>query len=413
MPTGILALKIGAPIEMPTKRLLSLLEQSRLACCQAKNAAITHWLLWRRAHHAWKPGDEYEAPPLKINRKSKPADPSKSPPKDPPFAPRQFLSRELYRVAVAAAPKLAANLASSCVQEVVARLKANTPYDHEGAARWVWQAVLASEVSLPTWRGGTIPAPRANMVLTYDDHQCTLRFALLSKASGYTTLSPTVRLDAGDLSAGNRRLLRKLADGTIRLADSTICERKGKWFVNLVYSLPATGSGLSVDRVLTLLPSLPDDRWPFCLTWQDGEDQRRWLIGNGKPLVAEYRRVQARRRALRFRYRDGAGSGHGKGRFFRALRPISRAVQDMQSRFEKQTASDIVKMALREECGAVVYREPTMPVREKCWFASQDMPFNWTSFLGRLKFRAEKAGLQFSVTRIGMGEWNPKEKAAS
>ena len=193
MPTGILSMKLGAALGMTTRRLLLLLEQARRDNCKARNASIQHWLLWRRQHPDWQPGDPYEAPAAKIKRAAKPRPDGKA--KDPPLGPRLFLSRELYAVATAAAPNLAGILASCCVREVIQLLKANTPYDHDGDARWVWQAILGHEVSLPKWRKGRIPLPARSLRLTYDDHQCTLRFPLLSKASGYSTLSPTVRLD--------------------------------------------------------------------------------------------------------------------------------------------------------------------------------------------------------------------------
>src|SRR3990172_2172843 len=150
MPTAILEIKLGRPYEMPQKRLNKLLEQARRDCCTARNAGITHWLLWRRSHPDWQPGSEYEAPARKIkasgprDRKASKAykkllaalagekdakkreklqqriaayDGPPPPPKDPPYAPREFMSRELYNVATAAVPDLNTSITSSCVQE--------------------------------------------------------------------------------------------------------------------------------------------------------------------------------------------------------------------------------------------------------------------------------------------------------
>lgn len=410
--TSILKLKIGRPLNMPAKRLAELLEQGRRDCCRARNATVTHWLLWRKQRPDWKPGDPYDAPEAKIKRK--PADPAKPPPKDSPIGPRLFLSRELYEVATRTAVNLSATVASSCVQEVVDRLKSNTPYNHDGDARWNWQAILNAEVSLPTWRGGTIPSPKQTATFTYNDHECTLRFPLLSKSSGYATISPTVRLEVGDMSAGHRRLLQRIASGEIRMADSNICERDGKWYFNLCYTVPTVVSGLDTERVLTVYPTLPDEKWPFVVTWPtEGTETARWYIGKAKPIVADYRRVVARRRAIRYRYSDGTGSGHGKQRWYQTIKPMARYVVDMQARFEKLTCSDIVKLALREKCGTILYREPTMPVRDNSWWAKQDVPFNWTSFDARLRHAVTKAGLQYEVERIRMGEWRPKEQKSA
>lgn len=415
MPTGILEVKLGRPYEMPEHTLRRLLGQARRDCCMARNAAITHWLLWRRQHPDWKPGGPYDAPPRKINRKPKEPTPDAKAPKDPPYAPREFLSRELYGVAVKAAPALNTSVCSSCVQEVGARLKAKTPYNHDGDARFVWEAILSSEVSLPSWRSGRIPAPRAVMQLLYTNDQCSLRFPLLSKMSGYKLLSPTVRLHASDLKTGNRRILRRLVSGDLRLADSQIVERKGVWYAQLCYGVPVMACGMPTARVLTLCPSLPDDRRPFVAIWTtEGDDPHevRWGVGNGVPLVSEYRRVVARRRALRDRYSDGCGSGHGRKRWYKTIKPMSRYVVDMCSRFTKQTVADIIALAIRERCGSIMYREPTMPVRENCWFAKKDVPMDWVALEQRLAFKCEVASLEYDKQRMGMAEWRPKKDAS-
>lgn len=409
MAVAILEIKLGRPYQMPAKRLNLLLEQTRRDCCKARNAAITHWLLWRRQNPAWEPGGKYDAPAPKIKRMPKPPKPGAKPPKDPPYGPREFLSRELYAVASGAAASLNTSLASSCVQDVVSRLKANVPYNHDGTARWVWQAILSSEVSLPTWRGGKIPAPRSVVKFGYTEDECWVQFPLLSRSSGYRTLSPKVRLHAADLSAGNRRLLRKLVSGESRLADSQLYEKKGKWYFQACYELP-TPEELKSERVLILEVGRPESDYPFRLRWTDSDGKERdWTAGKAKPLIAEYRRVQARRRAIRWRYRDGAGSGHGRQRWAKAIKPMERAVRDMCGRWQKQFVSDVIKHAIKEGCGAILYREPTMPLREKALFAAQDVPFDWTSFLGRLRFKAEAKGIKFDVTRMGVKEWRGDE----
>ena len=108
---------------------------------------------------------------------------------------------------------------------------------------------------------------------------------------------------------------------------------------------------------------------------------------------------------MRFRYRDGAGSGHGRQRWAKGIKPLERAVRDMCGRWQKQFISDMLKVALKEGCGMVLYREPTKPLREKEFFARSDTPFDWTAFIGRLKFKCESKGLRFESERIGLAEW--------
>jgi ribosomal protein L37E len=88
---------------------------------------------------------------------------------------------------------------------------------------------------------------------------------------------------------------------------------------------------------------------------------------------------------------------------------MSRYVVDMCSRFAKQTVADLIKLAIREQCGKIVYREPTQPVKDCGWFSTQDVPMDWTSFETKLKHRCSISGLEFVSEKIRMEEWRPKE----
>ena len=422
MTASVIKLKLGRPYQMPKKRFDALLRQQGREADKARNAAMMHWYRWRKDHPEWTPGAPYDAPQAKIKRKPKEG---AKPPKDSPIGPRLFLSRELYQAARQAAPTLAGSLASACVQDVIQRLRAKTPYNHDGEARFVWQAILGHETSVPTWRSGVIPVMRNTSSFGYcgqvtrasndaeraAEHEAVLQFQLLSNVSGYRVRSPSVRLEVGDMSRGHRRLLRRIAAGQVRMADSSIVETKGKWFLALCYAVDPIDHGLDAERTITLLPALPEDRWPFVLRF--GEDGT-WKVGKAKPMVAEYQRIVARRRAIRYRYADGCGKGHGKKRWYKSLRPMGRAVKDLQDRFEKQLVADIVQYAIRQGFGKLSYREPTMPVRQNSWFEGQGkVPFGWVEFEARLKFKCEQHGIEYSKQRIGMGEWGPrKEKNA-
>ncbi len=431
---SILELKLGSPIQMPRRRLAADLLESRRLCCVARNTAVMKWYSWRKAHADWKPGDVYAGSPRRIARKVKPQDAAKGPPKDPLYGPREFMSRALYQAAADAVPALSASVVSSCVQDVGVRLRANVPYDHDGKARWQWQAMLTAEVSVPTWRKGRIPLPRRCIALGYDgatwagdgvgprikmelaraaESGAVVLFPLFGKASGRKFSSLIVRLDVKDLSVGRKRVLRQLTSGESRIADSQIVETNGKWFLQLCYELPQASQGCREDRILTIGPAQAADAWPFFSQWVEEDGARKtWFLGKAKPYVAELRRVQARRRAIRDRYTEGTGKGHGRQRWYRSIKPLARFVPNLQSRFVKQLCADIVQLALREKCGTVMYREPTMPVRMNCWFAKQDVPFDWTSLAARMAFSCKKAGLVFDLERIGMAEWRPKKSEA-
>lgn len=433
MPTGTLKLKLGKCHSMPTKRLHQILARTRRDCNVARNAVIDHWRMWRRAEPDWQPQQRRDRKgELKVTKAGKPVmeHPSLS----------QAMEKELYYIAQQAAPNLAAKIMSACRNEVTSKLKDRVPYNHDGPSRYVWQACLNFERSYPCFVGGAIPVPNQDLVVGYDGvitpgeksqrdvilqltHAgCVARIPLLSKHAGYRVKAPIVNLEVAELSGGNKRLLKQIIagnrDSEVRMCDSKITERDGKWYLQLSYKVPAHDHNLDATRVATLLPNDCRERRPFRIA---AVDEKPFYIGFGVPLEKEYKRVTARRRALRHRYKSGVGKGRGSEHFYRTLKPISRAVRDEQDRFMKLLVGDVIKHCLRNNCGTLLYREPTMPLRNYLrgkrtgdpyglWFASRDVPMDWTGFLAFLKFKCEYNGIDLQVERFGIGEFDPKPK---
>lgn len=319
------------------------------------------------------------------------------------------LAKETYKDARSGGRNLAAGPASVCAQEVIDWLTSNVPYNHEGDARWRWQAVLDYEINRPTWRSLEIPV-RAGDVrkrFVWTDDRCTLAFPLFSTDSGRANRSPTVRLEVGKFSRGTRRLLREIADGKRKLRDSSIQERDGKWYFVMAYDVPTVVHAWDDSVTLTLLPSPPDATRPFVCILPDG---RKWWLGDGLPLEREYQRVVARRKAIQYRYRNGQGAGHGRERFYQATRPDSRAWTDMQRLFSWNLIADLVRLCERHGAGSLLYREPTMPVRQHCWFSQRGMPFDWSGLNGKLTHASKKHGFGLAVSRIGMKEYRADEE---
>jgi hypothetical protein len=363
-----------------------------------RNAVETEWYVWRKQNPDWVRDKEA---------------------KDPILGPRDFINKELYYIGCDAAPTLSRKVVSSCKEEVINGLKANMPYNHEGKAKYRWQAVLWHEVALSTHTRGIIPVPNQDAVLGYDglvlpgDEKpnremveracksgCVLRYILLSRKSGYEIKAPIVRLEVGTFKKGQKALLRKIVSGEIKFADSKFVERDGKWYFQLCYDVPHDSSDFPVDNVLTIMPNAADQKSPFVALF-NGTGKRYMGYANG--YVADYRRIQARRRAIRHRYKSDAGKGHGKQRAYKSLQPMSRAVKDMQGRYQKLLVSDLEKLLLREKCGKVVYHEPSLPVRTVDWYSKHDVPFDWTKFGQLLAFKFRK--VQYVVERLCMKEY--------
>lgn len=381
MPVGIIKLKLGKCLSARTAAAHRQLAEAARAANRCRIAACRAWE--DRALAAGTP----------------PADKKEC---------REWVNRTLeglYPAARAGAREFASGPASVCAQEVRDWLLSNVPYDHDGRARWRWQAVLANEISRPTFRARDIPVRGADADLEYTDSRCTFALPVWSKESGFACRRLRFRLEVGKLSAGHRKLLADVAAGRQKLRDSSLGERDGKWYLLLAYEVPTLRHVVDEGASITLLPADADCTRPFVAVLPDG---RRWTLGDGLPLERERLRLEARRKGIQYRYRDGQGSGHGRGRAYAALRPQARSWTDMQRRFSWNLIADLMRLCVIHRVGAVLYREPTMPVRTVSWFAQRGMPFDWTQLAAKLQHRCNTRGVELTVSRLPMREYRPK-----
>lgn len=400
MPQGVMKLKIDSCATMPTRRWLKLMDERLADANRVRNAVVRAWVRWREDNPTWQPEQR------RVRDRSPKFDKSGKPVMEHPMV-SQTVEAELFHVYKSVAPLLSSSIASGCWSEVLSDLKDRMPYNHRGS-KLRWQAVLNFEVSPPSYTGSTIPCAKKASELTYTDDRLELRFPLLSMASGYASRSPVVRLKgykSHGLSAGERDLLKRIATGELRRADSTLVRKDDGWYYHLVYESPLKDHGLNPDMVATLTPLRSDQRKPFEIAVADG---LRWTVGDGIAFRAICERLTIRRKSIRNRYKDGAGKGHGKAKFYRALRPASRAVIDAQDNFRKHLVNEIIKFCIRTGAGKIVYREPTMPLRNLLWFDQQGLPFDWTSFAAYLKFKLECNRIDVELEPRGRSKGFPR-----
>jgi len=431
---GTLEIKLGASLAWPTRRANALLHAAALDCNRARNAVVRKFLRWHDDHPDYEPGPRI--------KNGEPVLDSKGQPKlEHPGVPGE-LSKSFYRVGTNASPTLSTKVVSSCVRESQGKLTDKVPYNHEGKAKYRWQALLMLEVNPQNFRAKCIPVPNQDTVLVYDGHRnqedlvtkvvngkikiitpgiskgiaaavdqcgdssCILRFPLLSRQSGYDQTAAIFRLHVKELSRGNRRLLMDIAKRTRKLKDSKLVFKRGAWFFQLCYEVPVKDHGLDASRVATLWPLHNQYNRPFRLEFPDGTHVD---VGHGIPYLAEYQRVTARRKALRSRYRDGAaGRGHGRKRFFDRLKPWTRALEDAQWGLRNLAIAFVVKMLIAQDCGSLMYREPTMPLRKDVWFAQNGCELEWTHFESHLAFKMESNTVTYATKRVGTKEHGEK-----
>jgi hypothetical protein len=214
-----------------------------------------------------------------------------------------------------------------------------------------------------------------------------LKFSLFSDQSGFRNKSVICRLKVRQMSKGQRRILRQIASRDLVISDSQLVKKKGVWYFQLAYMVPAQNHHLDETRTAELVANGPGARRPFTLHFPDGET---WDIGNGLGILREYQRLEDRRAALRFRYKKGFGRGHGRGRYYQKSQPYEGAHHAMSTRLMHETIADVIKQCILHNCGSLDYREPSIPLRDRLWFAKKGFPFNWTFFQGSLVFQTKK-----------------------
>lgn len=416
MSSQVLRIKLGASMSGPTRQMPAMLRTVAMECNRTRNAVVRGWIRWREDNQDWKPGQRRD-------RKGNQKFTADGKPLLEPAIMSQEIQKHLYHMARSVNPALSSNVVSQCWNEVIKRLKTKTPYNHTGAARYIWQAILAYECSPPAYRSLAIPVPNRCAGLVYEgfarkaagdkakslgESGCVMQFPVWSQDSGRAVRNHIVRLNVGEMARGHRKIIRRVASGELKMSDSVIVESKGQWYFNLTYVHPGDNLKLNPDRTATLELNDPAERNPFLL--HIPENGRPYYIGHGKDLDAEWTRLTMRRRVMRFRYRAGRRKGHGKGKFFAGLRPYERAFVDMQDMVSKQMVSDIVKLLAKHDCGALEYREPTKPVRDFAWYAKRGIPWNWTAFDAKLRFKMTHHGIAVprKWNRCAMAEYREK-----
>lgn len=331
-----------------------------------------------------------------------------------------------YHHARRAARSLNSKLVATAAKECNEWLRGRIPWNdaRRGRAPYRWKAILESVIALPTHSGCSFGIPVADFRIGWDGQwnrpagkdrctsKCVIRIPLFSKESGYRTLAPTVRLLVCDLSYGNRQILRRIVDqgDTLVCGDSRLSFKDGNWFLRLTYKDLAKPKEVVTlgddDPVVELWPNRHQDNNPFLILLPDG---RRRFAGFGKLYQQQTERLEQRRAVLQTLYRhELAGSGHGRGRYYAKVKPLTRGRNCLEDRIAKQVIADTVKAVRQSNAVGVVYREPTMPLRNWCWYGRRSLPWAWSEFELRLKAKLQNEGIGYVKVRLGCAEYRDR-----
>lgn len=409
---GVLKIKLGCCMSGPNERMVTDLNAIALECNHARNAMVRFWERWHEDHRGWKPSPD----PVPTKRGKEYT--------ETPLGSYDCME-EMRGYARKSCPSIAGVITSSLHREVVARLKTRLPYDHPSDAKYRYEGVLRYEVTRDCYRGLCIPVPNNSSVFCYEGDcsreltkgvmervrshgksSSVIRFPLLSDDTGRKVTDIICRLEVGQLSQGNKELLKRIAakqDG-FKMADSELVCKEGAWFLHMVYDQPIRDLGFPEDQVAVLMPCPADDTNPFSIVMNPC---KAWKLGHTKILLAESERIKSRVKSLQQRYRNQLTEVRGRGRrkYYEQMKPGTRQFRFLQMKFSEQMVAEVMKYLTRYRCGKLLYREPTMPVRTVEWFSERNLTFDWTKFLANLTQKTKLLGIEIEVARLSMGEY--------
>lgn len=363
-----------------------------IACRTARNAGLENWLLRQRGF----PESEKQSTRL-VKSTKHPVDKPKSE------------STKIYHAMTAAVPELGTTQITMLAQAVSSHLSASVDWrrgpSEDGKRKKRRDAILAYEDRPPFFTSLEIPLHNAHTVISFTD-----RLLVCINRPMRDTKALTVEVSLRNLPPGKQRIIRDLAEGKRKLADSKLVERDGDWYwhVPVVFeNLPRS------ENIATLKPTLgsakdgkQSDR-PFQLELP-GRD-RPWSIGDGRYLLAQTQRLIGLRKMIGWRYRQRMGAGHGRAKVDAAVRRRRTQERNVRTEVLRRAIADVVRQCVRENCGTLIYYEPSLPLREKCWFASVGLEWNWTKFGADLVNAAARQGVEVEVKRWGFKDAFPKE----
>lgn len=360
------------------------LDQVAVLCRRARNAALEDWLLRQRG----KPPSEKQSRPPTPRRK-KQADGSY----EMTAASEMTESTKIYHAVTAAEPSLDTQVASMMAQSIWTHLSAKVDWrrgkdDETGRKKRRRDAILEYEDRPPFFSGWEIPIRSANTNLKYGPWSGASVLLLRGDRRD-------IRIITDKLPPAIRSLLLDILEGKAKLLDSRLVKKNESWYWFLPVQVLNPASVVP-DRVMTLMPVFPQreepreiDR-PFVLEAPDGG---RRHVGDGRYYLAQMERLWAILKMIGWRYRQRCGTGHGRAKYDRYVSLRRRQMRDVTDEVRRRMIVRIVDYMEQHACGTLLYREPSLPLRNRCWFAQRGLDWDWTRFESDLENALARKGM--------------------
>lgn len=313
-------------------------------------------------------------------------------------------STKLYRYVVDLVPELSAINVSAACQMVTSNLSAKMDWrkqDGEKGKQLKRQdAVLAYDDRPPYLTALQMQMHYSQVRLTVGDDITAVIKPLRNAPLQFT-------VSGRRLPARYRKWLAEMASGKRKLPCSYLAwnDNKSQWYWYVSVSLESSDADPSRQAVLT--PNHDANDRPFRLLF---DDSRPWGVGDGRYLKAQTARLVGLRKQIGWRYRNGNGAGHGRKKIDAAVRKRRLQQRNVNDEFRRRMINDIARQCKRRQCGVLVYRKPSNPVKEVLWFAEAGVEFDWTRFETDLKNVLARHGIAVKRDKYLMADWKQEMK---
>ena len=382
-PAYITVLKLKLQL---TKDLQARLREVAELCRRGRNAGAINWLL--RQHGL--PLSESQAV-RKVN--------------DPRHIDKpKSESTLLYHAIRAGSPGLSGTTHSMLAQELNSHLSAKVDWRRgdktpDGQRRRRGDAIMAGEDRPPWFTAISIPVRAIEASLRYGDAS-----VLICRPCPGEELQ--LSFSTSRLTGRYRRILQDLSSGRRKLQDAKLIYKaqEGEWF----YYLPVTFDAPSLQTTLQaeLRPVVTEQQGqldrPFHLHLP--EVPRPWSVGDGRYLVAQCERLATMIKSMGRRYQWRSGPGHGRADIDVRTRKVRQRQRNVVLEVRRRMLKDIVRQCLSHCCGTLLYREPSLPLRDKAWFTRKRIDWDWTAFRTDLANACKRAGITLVVKQLNYKE---------
>jgi hypothetical protein len=363
-------------------------------CRRARNAGLENWLLRQRGF----PESRKQSERLIASKNG-----------DKPKAE----STKIYHSITAAVPELGTTQVTMLAQAIASHLSAKVDWrrgtGENGKRPKRRDAILAYEDRPPFFTTLEIPVHNAHCRISFSD-----RLTITLNRPLREVQSVTLEVSLRKLPPSIQSIIRDMGTGKRKLPDSKLVEKDGTWY----WHIPVTfETGIRSDLTAELWPTIGSEKdgrqtdRPFRLELPNRD--RPWWIGDGRYLKAQTERLIGLRKMIGWRYRQRMGAGHGRAKVDAAVRRRRTQERNVRTEVLRRAIADIVRQCVQSNAGILVYHEPSLPLREKCWFAANGLDWDWTKFGADLKNAAARQGIEVIVKQWKVKDAIPKKETVS